>query len=200
MSDARPFIGLLQQWAAQRCVRDAGMNDSFTISLASDSALGATGHAKPGTVTMCLTGEIDMAALPELRQVLEQAWLRRPQRLVVDLAGVSYLTVSAVGPLLTARSAGERDGVRVSLRDPQRLVRRLLTWAGLEDALEPAGQPASDDTIFTRVSRLVREGRPATSSRATWRHSEVPLDDPHHFSNGVGIGTTRSSSGHPPAN
>ncbi len=127
------------------------MNDSFSIVLDTDSAGSSTGHVQPGSVTVRLTGEIDMLALPELQEVLDKAWGQHPHRLVVDLADVSYLTVSAIGPLLMARLIGERDGISVALRDPQRSVRKLLTWAGLAAALEPRGQPASGDRIFTRV-------------------------------------------------
>jgi anti-anti-sigma factor len=127
------------------------MNDLFSISLATDYPENSTGPAHPRTVTVRLAGEIDMVAIPALQQVLGEAWGQHPQRLVVDLADVSYLSMSAIGPLLKARWIGERDGVSVALCDPRRAIRRFLTWAGLADALEPMGQPATRETTFRRV-------------------------------------------------
>ena len=87
-------------------------------------------------VTVRLSGEIDTVAIPSLRAALVEAWSVHPRALVVDLSEVSFLSISAAGPLLKACSIGRRDGMRVSLLAHSRPVRKLLDLAGLSGASE----------------------------------------------------------------
>jgi anti-sigma B factor antagonist len=62
-----------------------------------------------GTVVCTLVGEVDLATETLLREHLQQAIMPGPRRLIVDLLGVSFLSVGGVGVLLdTWRAAQDR--------------------------------------------------------------------------------------------
>ncbi|MCG3126211.1 MAG: Anti-sigma-B factor antagonist [Phycisphaerae bacterium] len=67
--------------------------------------------------TLCLfevKGEIDIRTSPELHDALMRAVADRPARLVLDLAGVTYMDSSGVGTLVEIKRQLERnDGTLV---------------------------------------------------------------------------------------
>jgi len=68
--------------------------------------------APDGVVVLALTGEIDVAAAPAVRERFAEALERRPQAVVVDMADVTFADSSALRELLradaTMRAAGTR--------------------------------------------------------------------------------------------
>jgi anti-sigma B factor antagonist len=80
-----------------------------------------------GVVRVEVSGEIDMTNAPDLAVVLRHAVDSRPERLEVDLSGVTFLGCAGVCALLAAQRA---TSALVVIAVP-RAARRLLAIAGL---------------------------------------------------------------------
>jgi anti-sigma B factor antagonist len=86
-------------------------------------------------VVVRLAGELDLHNVDEVRAALAQVGAERPERLVVDLAEVSFIDSTTLGALVEARnSLGE--GVPLLLSAPVRDVRRALEVSGLDRRFE----------------------------------------------------------------
>jgi anti-sigma B factor antagonist len=97
--------------------------------------------AVPGAedCTLVLTGEIDLAAAPDLIE-LGTISLMEPDStsLIVDLSGVTFVDSTAIGALITLRNLAVDANKRFVLyKIPQR-VQRVLSIAGLEAVFETA--------------------------------------------------------------
>jgi anti-sigma B factor antagonist len=84
-----------------------------------------------GALVLSLTGELDLYTAPALRAALQGVVGRSPQRLVVDLAGVTFIDSTALGALVEARSQ-LGDGKAFALAAPGLEVRRALEVSGLD--------------------------------------------------------------------
>ena len=82
-------------------------------------------------LVLSLTGELDLYTAPALREALRGAVERSPKRLVVDLAGVTFIDSTALGALVEARSRLARDDA-FALAAPGLEVRRALEVSGLD--------------------------------------------------------------------
>jgi anti-anti-sigma factor len=80
-----------------------------------------------------ISGELDLATLPELERVVDGATLK--PRLVVDLTECSFLDSSAVRVLLEAATKAEHAGGHMSLVAPDGGIRRILEIAGIDTLL-----------------------------------------------------------------
>ena len=94
---------------------------------------------RPGAARLTLAGELDIAALVDLRAVM--AATRGCTDVVVDAAGVDFIDCCALRPLLLAARATARAGGRWRLRDPSPALTDLITWCGLEQHLPVQGAP-----------------------------------------------------------
>jgi anti-sigma B factor antagonist len=100
--------------------------------------LSATMHATPdGALRVVVSGEIDMVTVGTLRDALGRAIARRPDRLELDLAGVTFLGSAGIGVLAVARRAlGD-----ITLVGGNDQVRRILGMFGVIDTTEPPKRP-----------------------------------------------------------
>jgi anti-sigma B factor antagonist len=86
-------------------------------------------------VTVSPTGEIDFVTAPALRSALLSC-LRPPcTHVLVDLAGVTFLSCAGLTVLAEAHHLAEADGICLTLHGGQRVVRRSLQITGLWDRL-----------------------------------------------------------------
>ncbi len=107
----------------------------------SDGAFGVQIVTDDGErVTIALRGECDLAAAPELRQVLEPA--SRAGAVLLDLSELTFLDCSALTVLLDAARHRAQVGDRLVLRDVQPPVERLLTLAAVTEQVEIARSEA----------------------------------------------------------
>ena len=88
-----------------------------------------------GILVLSLTGEVDIATAPgaraEIDQILEG---RTPGPVAFDLSGLRFMDSSGLALLLTI--AGQTEQVeRIEIRNPSRIVRRVIEISGLADAL-----------------------------------------------------------------
>ena len=84
-----------------------------------------------GVPTIKLSGEIDMSNVDSLRRLIEPVVARAPERVIFDLAALTFMDSSGIALLLqvSAKTA------TVRLRDPSPLVRRMIDATGLSDVL-----------------------------------------------------------------
>ncbi|MFD8491727.1 STAS domain-containing protein [Amycolatopsis sp. NPDC059657] len=97
------------------------------------------------TVTKVIArGEIDLISTPELETALRTALddARPPMTVLVDLAGVSFLSSSGMSALIQAHQSGQEQGVAVSIVVEERAVQRALTAAGLDQLLDIVSRDA----------------------------------------------------------
>ena len=100
---------------------------------------------------LVVSGEVDLATVPELRRRLGGATTRAPE-LTVDLSAVTFIDCAGLRPLLEARKRQRVDGGRLVLRSPSWAVVRLLRFTGLLAA-------------FTVVDALSRAPGPVPARR-----------------------------------
>jgi len=84
-----------------------------------------------------VTGELDLASVPELRAALE-ATAQRSRPVVVDVSEVSFIDSTALATLLRSSDELTAGGVRVVVACPAGPVRRLLTMTSLDHRLNLA--------------------------------------------------------------
>lgn len=82
---------------------------------------------------LALSGEIDLATVPDLEVALQTAERRRPQRLVLDFAQVRFMDSSGIRTLLLAQRRATLGEHRLILRRCSPPVRRLLEITGIVD-------------------------------------------------------------------
>ena len=78
-----------------------------------------------------LSGEFDLAAVPQFRSAVEHAqtpW----ERAEIDMADVAFMDSSGLQALVHLNNAAHEQGFTVTLVRPSHPVRRLLELTGLE--------------------------------------------------------------------
>ncbi|MGI9861223.1 anti-sigma factor antagonist [Moorella naiadis] len=79
-----------------------------------------------------IKGEVDLETADRLRQELEASLDHaRPEVLLLDLAGVTFMDSSGLGVILGRYRRLKKQGGKVVLARPQPQVRRLLEISGL---------------------------------------------------------------------
>jgi len=84
-----------------------------------------------GSVVVRLAGELDLYNAEQVKTALQEAAARRPERLVVDLAGVSFVDSTALAVLIDARRRLQGQAA-FRLAAPGHEVRRALEISGLD--------------------------------------------------------------------
>lgn len=107
-----------------------------------------------GTVTVTPSGDIDMSATTQLREALQTAARTDDvERIVVDLAGVTFLDSTALGVLIAAHTAAQRRDAAFTVINPGPMVTMVLTMTGLFDVLVgPSGTASDEPAEPARVS------------------------------------------------
>ncbi len=99
------------------------------------------------SVVVRLAGELDLYNSAEVRAAIDQAAADSPDRLVADLAEVTFVDSTTLGALVEAQKA--LGGTRLVLAAPSADVRRALEVSGLarhfdvRDSVEDALPPSS---------------------------------------------------------
>jgi anti-anti-sigma factor len=87
-----------------------------------------------GVAIAIVRGEIDIDTVSALSEHLGQLARKNPQRLVIDLAGVTFIDSSGLGGFVRIRKALP-PGCPVVIRSPQRRVRQLFKITGLDSVI-----------------------------------------------------------------
>ena len=76
---------------------------------------------------LTLTGDVDLRSVAGLRATLSAAAARRPARIVIDVADVTFMDTAALRTLIAIRRRCVAGGIGFTLRRPSHVVERLLT-------------------------------------------------------------------------
>lgn len=92
----------------------------------------ATRCPKPGTASVAVAGEVDLATAPALHAALLDALhSHTPDILEVDLSECTFLDCSGIRVLVGVHAIAQIKGCRMWIRHPRRLVRLVLEVTGL---------------------------------------------------------------------
>ncbi|MFI9639882.1 STAS domain-containing protein [Micromonospora sp. NPDC051925] len=92
-------------------------------------------------VEVCVTDDLDLAALARSRQVFDRLLELRPAHVVVDLSECRHLDAAAVGLLLDVHRQLVRHGGVLTLRDPSARALRVLRAARVSRVLPMVTTP-----------------------------------------------------------
>lgn len=105
-----------------------------------------------GTFEVHLQGEIDLASVDELHQIVAAYARSLASHVVVDLGQVTFFDVTGLGLLVDLfREAGVRRG-RFAVRNVPPMTRRIIRIAGLELLLAGEDRPAHADEMSPGVT------------------------------------------------
>jgi anti-sigma B factor antagonist len=86
-------------------------------------------------LVVAVRGELDLATVEEFRDALEQAATSDAERIVVDLANLSFIDSRGITALLEANAASRQDGDRLRFHGASGQVARALSMTGVDKAL-----------------------------------------------------------------
>jgi anti-sigma B factor antagonist len=86
-----------------------------------------------------VSGEIDIASAPQLREELLGALLRHGARLALDLGGVTFMDCAGIDALLAARRHARLEGGWVRVARASRRARNIVMLTGLQREFALAG-------------------------------------------------------------
>jgi anti-sigma B factor antagonist len=110
------------------------MNPGYLTSVPEQLRINTT-RTSAETVRVQVGGEIDMATVPALVEVLAAVIAERPSRIEVDLADVPFMDSTGVNALVRAHHRAASDGCRLCVTEPQHSVYRVLQMCGLLETL-----------------------------------------------------------------
>ncbi|MEU7580073.1 STAS domain-containing protein [Streptomyces sp. NPDC041068] len=94
---------------------------------------------------MALTGELDVAAAKDVRDVVHSALNDGTGDLVLNLRGVTFCDASGLGVIMGAHRRAARLGRRLILQDVPRSLERLFVATRLDRILEIEGYVSEGD-------------------------------------------------------
>jgi anti-anti-sigma factor len=95
-------------------------------------------EVSPGTTTVFISGELDLATMPFVSEQLALVHQTRPERLVLDLTRTSFLDCGSAR-MIVATGRSLPAGRRPVIRRPSPGVRRILELTGLDANCEIEG-------------------------------------------------------------
>lgn len=98
---------------------------------------------EPDHARLSLYGELDIAAATDLEAALEEVEHDRPERILLDLRGLTFLDSTGLRTLLAADTRAREAGRRLTILQGPDAVRRVFEITGLEERLELVDDEAS---------------------------------------------------------
>jgi anti-sigma B factor antagonist len=87
-------------------------------------------------------GALDMNGTLRLEQALEQLVDERPERLIIDLSGATFVDSTGMNLLITTEERARREDVEVELVRGPREVMQVFEVTGLVDVLPFRPEPS----------------------------------------------------------
>jgi len=102
-----------------------------------------------GVLTVAVAGEVDFVTVDRVEAAVTTALSGnpRPERLIFDLAGVTFLDCFAIGRLLRCRRHAVEAGTRFAVRNPRGIVAQVLSLAGVLALLSDTGERRSGSEL-----------------------------------------------------
>lgn len=85
---------------------------------------------------VCLIGELDLVAVPQATQAIEQAAQRRPRTLELDLSSLAFMDSTGLRLMLTTRQRALEADCRLLLRRGPDAVQRVFEITALDRLFE----------------------------------------------------------------
>jgi anti-sigma B factor antagonist len=94
---------------------------------------------------ICISGEVDLAAAPPLRDSLMAAIDISQGPVTVDLAEVTFMDSTGLSVLISAHKRLDSEGRQLRLRSPSAEITRVVKLSGLDDIFHVEdGPPAGN--------------------------------------------------------
>ncbi|MBY8877333.1 STAS domain-containing protein [Actinacidiphila acidipaludis] len=90
-----------------------------------------------GTLTVTLTGEVDLDSVAGLHQAMEEAHAPWGTRVVIDLSGVAFMDSAGIHALLTCYELAQDRGGSLSVTGAHGVVERVLHLSGTLTLFRP---------------------------------------------------------------
>ncbi|MEQ4300088.1 STAS domain-containing protein [Plantactinospora sp. B6F1] len=90
-------------------------------------------------IRVAADGEVDMSTADNLRDCLDEVLDQKPDRLTVDLAGVTFLDSSGIATLVHAYNRALKQDAGLNVVNCQPNVRRVLELTGLLTMMTDGG-------------------------------------------------------------
>ncbi|MEU4244032.1 STAS domain-containing protein [Actinoplanes sp. NPDC026619] len=88
------------------------------------------------TITVTLTGEVDVLTVDQVRVALEEALAGRPREIVVELRELTFIDSTGLGALIFGFQRARDANMRFRLAHPNRTVHQILMLSGLLEVVE----------------------------------------------------------------
>ena len=111
--------------------------------------LGLEVHEQDGWSVLAVSGEIDMATAPMLRERIHLLLADQKVRVIVDLDDVGFLDSTALGVLVGGLKRARTDGGEIRIACAQPRVRKVFEITRLDSAFD----------LFDTVGEAVRGAR-----------------------------------------
>ena len=98
-----------------------------------DFSVSIQNGARDDELVVAVRGEIDMLTAPALEEELEDGIGKRPEILVVDLSGVTFLDSSGCNALIRGKRRADAHAIGLELAGLSPSCRRVLEIGGLLD-------------------------------------------------------------------
>jgi anti-sigma B factor antagonist len=103
-------------------------------------SLALANHSPVTAITVC--GELDRDTAPHLTELVEHIAAGRPERIVIDLANVSFFGAAGLTALLQANDIITSAGGRLLLRSPSPHTQLILAITATDRLFQPATSDA----------------------------------------------------------
>jgi len=100
-----------------------------------DETFGVSEEGDERSVVVTLSGEVDIAAAPTVRERLEQV-ARGRRTLIVDLSPVSFIDSTALGVLIGVHKQCDRSGTEMHLVVSEPRILKVFEITGLTDLFD----------------------------------------------------------------
>ena len=112
-----------------------------------------TQHSQPGVVTVVLQGELDGRTCNTLDREIHSLVAEPVRVIVLDMAGVDYISSAGVGSLASAKTAIAKKGGELAMTNVQPQVAKVLEIMRLVPVL---GVFQSQDELDEYLGRIQR--------------------------------------------
>lgn len=99
------------------------------------SVLSLEAMREDGTVTLRLSGELDLAGAPELEAAIEDAMADADSRLVIDFSGLTFIDSTGIAILVAAMGDERAAGRLAFVPSTAPAVTRVLKLTGVEERM-----------------------------------------------------------------
>jgi anti-anti-sigma factor len=96
-----------------------------------------------GSALVTFTGDLDIQVAKQAAEAVEGVEANRPELLVIDLSGLSFMDSSGMAVVAAAHARAIEEGRRFVIVNPKGGVRRAFEVSGLDQSIETADEASS---------------------------------------------------------